>query len=131
MGTAVIWKSERRGRLERNGKGGGLHLNDVGHNRPSCGMSACGTTERMQVGPENEVIPLAKSDTEAAQCALNLGTLSDPAGVRSEVAQLIEERTGGVALPAIGLRHQGGKVVTPRLMQRVLADLFKRVGLSG
>ena len=114
----------------RNEKVVGLHLDDVGHNSPARWMSSCGTTERMQVGPENEVIPLAKSDAEAAQCSLNPGTLSDPAGVGSQVAQLIEERMGGFALPAIGLRHQGGKVVAPRLMQCILADLFQRAALS-
>lgn len=72
----------------------GLHVNDVGHSGPACGMLSRCATEKVQVGAENEGNTLAKSNTQAAQGTLKPGTFGDAAGVRSQVSQIVEELMG-------------------------------------
>ena len=104
----------------------GLHFRGAGHGGPARGVLASCAAEGMEVGAEHKITLLAQRNAQATQGAIDPGTLGDTAAVRGEVPQLVEQRVGGSALAAIGVHHEGGKVVPARPMQGIPAHLFLR-----
>ena len=57
------------------------------------GVFTCSPAEGVQIGPEQEVAPLAEGDNQFPQCALNPRPLGDAPAVSSEALQKVQERT--------------------------------------
>ena len=78
-----------------------LHFNAVRHRGPSCGVSTYGPAEGMQIGPEQEVVPLAAGDAQLPQRALDPRPLRNAPAVSGKAPQKVQESMLGGALATI------------------------------
>ena len=68
-------------------------------------MFTCSPAEGMQIGPEQEVVPLAEGDAQSLQRALNPHPVSDVPTVSGEAPQKVQECMRGGALATRGFDH--------------------------
>ena len=87
------------------------HFNGVGHLGASCGVFTSSPAEGVQIGPEQEVAPLAVGDAQSPQRALDPRPLGDAPAVSGGVPQKLQKRMRGGALAARGLDREGGEVI--------------------
>ena len=69
----------------------------------------CSPAEGMQIGSEQEVVPLAEGDARSPQRALDPRPLGDAPAVIREAPKKVQECMRGGELATIGFDHEGVK----------------------
>jgi hypothetical protein len=104
------------------GQSGCLHFDGMGHSGLWFGMFASSAAKGMQVRTEHKVVPLAQRYAELSQGAFDPCTFCDATRVTGKPAQLVQQRVAGGTQATVRLHHKWCEVISPRLLQGVLAD---------